>query len=367
MSEPRFGFDKDFNFKHPTKKGWQRLPRALRDALIKSKSRPTKDRVYFCCFLVWDEDTKYCYWGQNVPLCQTDIIDYSEIEQSIVSVCLKQLKEEGLIDIDADNRIHPIENPKALKKPSNAEGSIEGAVTKYWTESGIESDADKLKRFLKWREEGRYWKKEIRSVAKLVVKPAKTVPKTGAEDPGLKSGPKMGPSGPNPKTPENSSGPNLPPLIEKEEDIEREKPTPPTPSPTSKPSAKTTEGAMSKSSVETNLEPVQGRAQFEELIGMFLALGRGSRSEADLRKCEQLWKDLPLSERIAAYRHAVETFPEWQTRPTSKIPQPWNYLSDQHWKRKVERVLPQTREKSKGQLAQEELERRVLGKSKEPK
>lgn len=86
-------------------------------------------------------------------------------------------------------------------------------------------------------------------------------------------------------------------------------------------------------------------------MGRFLALGRGSRAKEDMDRCKGYWGMLRVEERIAAFRFVTANFEEWKTRPTGKIPQPWNFLEGKQWKRSVPRLIPQQREKSKGEIS----------------
>jgi uncharacterized protein YdaU (DUF1376 family) len=98
-------------------------------------------------------------------------------------------------------------------------------------------------------------------------------------------------------------------------------------------------------------EVVMVDRQLEELLFMFAALGRGM-TVGDRIRCENEWKALELPDRIAAVRHARASLPEWQTRPTDKIAQPWNYLRERHWERAAPRLLTQTRALSRSEEAQ---------------
>jgi len=92
--------------------------------------------------------------------------------------------------------------------------------------------------------------------------------------------------------------------------------------------------------------------QLEELLFMFAALGRGM-TVGDRIRCENEWKALELPDRIAAARHARASLPEWQTRPTDKIAQPWNYLRERHWERAAPRLLTQSRPPTRSEDAHE--------------
>jgi len=98
-------------------------------------------------------------------------------------------------------------------------------------------------------------------------------------------------------------------------------------------------------------EVVMVDRQLEELLFMFAALGRGM-TVGDRIRCENEWKALELPDRIAADRHARASLPEWRTRPTDKIAQPWNYLRERHWERAAPRLLAQTRAPSRSEEAQ---------------
>jgi uncharacterized protein YdaU (DUF1376 family) len=92
--------------------------------------------------------------------------------------------------------------------------------------------------------------------------------------------------------------------------------------------------------------------QLEELLFLFAALGRGM-TVADRMRCENEWKALELPDRIAAARHARASLTEWQTRPTEKIAQPWNYLRERHWERAAPRLLAQSRPPTRSEEAHE--------------
>ena len=71
---------------------------------------------------------------------------------------------------------------------------------------------------------------------------------------------------------------------------------------------------------------------FENLIGLFVALGRGL-GISDRIRCENCWKGLSAEERHKAHDFAMSQRQDWQTRPTGKIAQPWNFLAEKHWER----------------------------------
>lgn len=91
--------------------------------------------------------------------------------------------------------------------------------------------------------------------------------------------------------------------------------------------------------------------KFQEIMGVFIALGRGSTWRDEMR-CQEAWKALPLADKLAAHAHVRESLNEWKSRPTAKIAQPWNYLEEQHWKRHAPRLLPITRAPTKAEEAQ---------------
>ena len=98
---------------------------------------------------------------------------------------------------------------------------------------------------------------------------------------------------------------------------------------------------------------------FRDLIGLFLGLGRGV-GILDRVKCENAWKGLSQAERRRAHEYAMTNRAEWQTRPTSKISQPWNYLQEKHWEREAQRILQQTRAPTKREESQNEAARRFI-------
>jgi hypothetical protein len=102
----------------------------------------------------------------------------------------------------------------------------------------------------------------------------------------------------------------------------------------------------------------------ENLLGLFIALGRGI-GNPDRVRCENHWKGLTVAERIRAHDFALASRGEWQTRPTNKIPQPWNFLGEKHWERAAPRLLPQTREPSKSEDAQKRAAERFRAEAEE--
>jgi hypothetical protein len=98
------------------------------------------------------------------------------------------------------------------------------------------------------------------------------------------------------------------------------------------------------------------RDKFENLMGIFVALGKGM-SPVDYRNCENFWRWLAPEERIQAHDSAVRQLPDWQTRPTEKIPQPWNYLGGKYWTRQTTRILPQRKPMSKAEIGFEQAKR----------
>lgn len=97
--------------------------------------------------------------------------------------------------------------------------------------------------------------------------------------------------------------------------------------------------------------------QLQEILGMFVSLGRGV-SFKDQQICENRWKGYTIQQRLKAYKCAAESFPEWETRPTGKIPYPVNWFSDDHWERHTPRLIPQQAEKTKAMTASDEAKRR---------
>ena len=96
---------------------------------------------------------------------------------------------------------------------------------------------------------------------------------------------------------------------------------------------------------------------FEEIMGLFLAFGRGA-GITDMVRCENAWKGLTRAERQRAHEYAMRQRADWQTRPTGKIAQPWNYLTEKHWERDAPRLLVQTRGPTKAEAAHEEAGRK---------
>jgi hypothetical protein len=107
-----------------------------------------------------------------------------------------------------------------------------------------------------------------------------------------------------------------------------------------------------KENQEVKIEIVPtDNAPFEELLGMFVALGRGM-TIADRVRCQNEWNALQFNQRLEALRFARSQLREWQTRPTGKIAQPWNYLRERHWERNAPRLLAQTRGPNRSEEAQ---------------
>lgn len=98
---------------------------------------------------------------------------------------------------------------------------------------------------------------------------------------------------------------------------------------------------------------------FEALMGLFIALGRGI-GIGDRIQCENHWKGLNRDERRRAHEYAMNMRAEYQSRPTDKIPQPWNYLREKHWERDTPRLLLRTRGPTKAEAAHSEAARKFL-------
>lgn len=114
--------------------------------------------------------------------------------------------------------------------------------------------------------------------------------------------------------------------------------------------------AKSAPSVEAS---IAGDPHLQELLGMFLALGRGL-SAGDLAVCEAAWFVLPMPEQIKALSHARDSLAEWRTRQTKMIPQPWNFLREKHWDRATPRLLQQTRAPTKREEATDRAAQRFM-------
>jgi len=95
---------------------------------------------------------------------------------------------------------------------------------------------------------------------------------------------------------------------------------------------------------------------FEELLGLFVALGRGL-TIGDKMRCQNEWFALQSAERKLAHKFAMQNLADWQSRETSKIAQPWNYLRERHWERAAPRILERTRPPTKAQEAHERAAR----------
>jgi hypothetical protein len=96
---------------------------------------------------------------------------------------------------------------------------------------------------------------------------------------------------------------------------------------------------------------------FEEILSCFKALGRGTSFE-DRVTCENRWKGYSMPERLKAYVCARDSFPEWKTRPTDKIPYPVNWFSRNQWERHAPRLIPQEAERTRAMTASDEAKRR---------
>ena len=92
--------------------------------------------------------------------------------------------------------------------------------------------------------------------------------------------------------------------------------------------------------------------EMESLLGLFIALGRGL-TIGDRTTCTNEWLALEQGQRISAYRFAMQQAPEWRTRETKMIPQPWNYLRERHWERAAPRVLQRTKPATRSEEAHE--------------
>jgi hypothetical protein len=79
------------------------------------------------------------------------------------------------------------------------------------------------------------------------------------------------------------------------------------------------------------------------LLALFAEFGRGC-SPRDLKTCSLLWSKLSEPDRLAAAAGVVASLADWRTRPSEKIPQPWNYLSGRYWERARTRLQPQREE-----------------------
>jgi len=106
--------------------------------------------------------------------------------------------------------------------------------------------------------------------------------------------------------------------------------------------------------------------KFQECMGVFIGFGI-EVSEVDLRDCAAKWLSLDSVEQRSAHEYAdrmAEPGGLWRRRGTEFIPRPWNYLREQHWKRKAAQwVIPEEREKSRTEQNQAAAAERFIRES----
>jgi len=183
--------------------GWQRLPRATRDAFIKSSLRPLKERIYFYCLQVWDAERGDHGFGgkKNVPILESHLVAATGADKGAVSVAVHEMQDEGLIEIGAEHRIYPVENP-VFKKPKYE--SEAAAVKAFWAKfNRKEYDA-----FIAWESAGAPHKQAFRKARKEMKRqaadgPAKTVDPNGSTEKVV-------------DPIEHGAGPTVHPLVERE-------------------------------------------------------------------------------------------------------------------------------------------------------
>jgi hypothetical protein len=108
----------DPDFKHLTPSGWQRLPRAVRDAFMNSPHTPSKYRVWLYCLQVWDKDSRH---GLNrdepEPIRQRDVVAGLGMADDQVNRLVYDMQDDGMIHVGVGGRIFPMEQP-VLKAPA---------------------------------------------------------------------------------------------------------------------------------------------------------------------------------------------------------------------------------------------------------
>jgi hypothetical protein len=182
----------DPNFQLLIPKGWQKLPRAVRDAYAKSPTTPPKIRILFYCFQVWDEESVHHAGGQKVAIRQKEIMAGTGLTDDHVNHLIHEMHAQGMIEVREGGRIFPVAQP--FLKPLKHE-SMAAAVKGFWAVK----DPDGLKGYMAWEAAGADWKKAFRGMQKRM--DAET------ENAGLEFGPNLGLVGPAPETPLKSVGP----------------------------------------------------------------------------------------------------------------------------------------------------------------
>ena len=113
-------------------------------------------------------------------------------------------------------------------------------------------------------------------------------------------------------------------------------------------------GAKSKpaAAVAVCVPPLEEqRKELAAVLAVFSDFGRGC-SAADAKRCERDWTKLSAADRQAVGVHLRDSIPGWRSRPTSKIPHPWNYLEGRYWERDIPRRQPQREMDRREQLRQ---------------
>ncbi len=195
----------DPDFKHLNPPGWQRLPRATRDAIIRSPFLPIKIRIWTYCLQVWDERSEHGYAGANLPIRQKELVAQLGIIDGTVSAAVHQMKAEGWIDVRNGGRIYPVEQPVFKRAAAESKAA---RVKAFWQQH----DPDAYQKYMKWEEEGKVQKKAFRRAENAMIE--------HAAKPGPKYGPSAGPTGNDVGPGENSVGPRAYPLVTEREERE---------------------------------------------------------------------------------------------------------------------------------------------------
>lgn len=158
----------DPDFKHLSPSGWQRLPRATRDAFLQSIHTPPKWRIWLYCLQVWDKQSRHGLDREEPePIRQRDIVAALGLTDAHVNNLVYEMQSEGMIHVGPGGRVFPVEQP-ILKVPTKesqteagrklwAERDPQGYAVWFeeWTE--VESKRSELRRIerasVKWAQE----------------------------------------------------------------------------------------------------------------------------------------------------------------------------------------------------------------------
>ena len=146
---------------------------------------------------------------------------------------------------------------------------------------------------------------------------------------------------------------------------------PPSPTPVTSSSSSGSSEPLSKGEIHNTSGPKKAAApsalsvcasplkeQSQELAAVLRVFGEFGRgcTQADSKRCERAWAKLTTAERQTVVLHLGNGIPGWRSRPTSKIPHPWNYLEGRYWERDIPRKQPV---RSEGEIRQQESLLRV--------